>query len=393
MRSSLVLAAAVLTAAGATVLCEERLAMAADPPCDKSAQTVIGSTVKMSIEKSVMGRTPEGVEVDLYTLANAHGLKARVMTYGATLIALEAPDRHGKCENVTLHLESLDGYLRGHPFFGSIAGRYANRIAKGRFTLDGQGYQLATNNNNLNHLHGGKRGFDKAVWKAVSHQQHDSAALELTLISPDGDQGYPGQLTAKVDYILTDDNRLLMDYTATTDKPTILNLTNHTYWNLGGIHSGDILKHELYLNADRYLPVDAGLIPTGEIRSVKGTPMDFTTPATVGSRIDQVKPGYDHCYVLCKGPGEITSLAARVYDPASGRMMEVFTTQPGVQLYTGNFLDGKLGAEGASYTKHYALCLETQHFPDSPNNPGWPSTVLRPGEIYRQTTVHRFSVK
>jgi len=346
----------------------------------------------MSVQKNPFGQMPDGTEVDLYTLTNANGLKATIMTYGATLTSLEAPDRNGQLANLTLSLESLSDYLAGHPFFGSIAGRFANRIAKGRFALDGTEYTLATNNG-ANHLHGGRKGYDKALWKAEPITGADVVGVVFTHLSPDGDEGYPGTLKATVTYTLNNANELKMDYTATTDKATIVNLTNHAYWNLGGAAAGSILGHELMLNAERYLPVDDGLIPTGELAAVKGTPMDFTQPATVGSRIAQVKGGYDHCYVLKKSqPGEL-SLAARVVEPKSGRVMEVYTTQPGVQLYTSNFLDGTLKAHGVVYQKHHAMCLETQHFPDSPNRPEYPSTILRPGQTYHEVTVHRFSVQ
>ncbi len=354
--------------------------------------TMSGSQMEMKIETTSMGKTREGEDVLLYTLINANGLKAKVMTYGATLISVETPDRHGKFENVTLHLESLAEYLAGHPFFGSVAGRYANRIAKGKFTLDGHQYCLATNNG-PNHLHGGVKGFDKAVWKAQPVTAKDAVAVAFTHVSPDGDEGYPGRLTAKVVYSLTNANELKMEYTATTDKATVVNLTNHTYWNLGGIHAGNILDHQLTLNADRYLPVDDGLIPLGDPQPLQGTPMDFTRPAAIGARIGQVKGGYDHCYVLKgKQAGQLT-LVARAVDPKSGRAMEIYTTQPAVQLYTANFLDGTLKAEGAVYTAHYGFCLETQHYPDSPNHPAYPTTVLRPGETYHQLTVHKFSVE
>jgi aldose 1-epimerase len=339
-----------------------------------------------------MGRLPDGTQVDVFTLTNAQGLKAKIMTYGATLIAMETPDRDGKSANITLSLESLEAYLAGHPFFGSVAGRYANRIAKGRFTLEGVEYKLATNNG-PNHLHGGLRGFDKMVWKAKPQQDAGSVSVEFTHVSPDGEEGYPGCLTAKVVYSLTADNRLVMDYTATTDKPTIVNLTNHAYWNLAGTQLGDILDQRLMINAERYLPVDDTLIPTGELKAVRGTPMDFTSPQTIGSRIAQVKGGYDHCYVLEKKAGEKLSLVARAEDPKTGRWMEIYTTQPAVQFYTGNFLDGSLKAYGVTYRKNYGFCLETQHYPDSPNRAQFPSTVLRPGETYRQTTVHHFGAK
>jgi aldose 1-epimerase len=357
-----------------------------------ASTTTSGSQTEMKIECASMGKTRVGEEVHVYTLTNAGGLKAKVMTYGATLIAVELPDRNGKFENVTLHLESLDGYLAGHPFFGSVAGRYANRIAKGKFTLDSRQYTLATNNG-PNHLHGGIKGFDKAVWQARPIESAAAVAVELTHVSPDGDEGYPGKLTAKVVYTLTNDNELKMEYTATTDQPTVVNLTNHAYWNLGGIHAGNVLDQQLTLNADRYLPVDDTLIPLGDPQPVRGTPMDFTRPETIGARIGQVRGGYDHCYVINQERQGQLTLAARAVDRKSGRAMEVYTTQPAVQFYSANFLDGTLKAEGVTYTNHYGFCLETQHYPDSPNHPSYPSTVLRPGQTYHQLTVHKFSVE
>jgi aldose 1-epimerase len=355
------------------------------------ADTARTGSTKMSIQKTAIGKVPDGTEVDQYTLTNANGLRVKIITYGATLTTVEVPDRHGKSDVVTLYLDSLDDYLAGHPYFGSTVGRYANRIAKGRFTLDGAEYTLATNNG-PNHLHGGIQGFDKAVWKAESAQGEDCVGVKVTHVSPDGDEGYPGTLTASVTYSLTNDNELKMEYTATTDKPTVVNLTNHAYWNLAGAGSGDVLGHLLRLNADCYLPVDEGLIPLGELAPVQGTPMDFTKPHTIGSRIAQVEGGYDHCYVLNK-KGEKLTRAARVVEPKSGRVMEIYTTQPGIQLYTGNFLDGSLTVAGKPAKKHYAFCLETEHFPDSPNRPEFVSTVLRPGETYHEVTVHKFSVQ
>ncbi len=343
----------------------------------------------MTINKQLFGTTRDGKTVDLYTLTNAQGMTVKVMTYGATLIGVEVPDRAGRHVNVTLHLDSFAGYASGHPCFGSICGRYANRIAKGRFTLDGVEYTLATNNG-PNHLHGGKVGFDKAVWKAELKEQADSVSVALAYVSREGEEGYPGALTATVTYTLAADNELKMEYTAETDRPTVVNLTNHAYWNLAG--SGDILGHELTINADGYLPVDETQIPLGELRPVDGGPMDFRQPMTVGSRIAQVSGGYDHCYVLNKAAKGQLSLAARVFDPKSGRLMVVHTTEPGVQLYTANGLNlSKPG--GAHYGKHYGLCLEAQHFPDSPNQPQFPSSVLRPGQTYKQLTVHKFSLK
>jgi aldose 1-epimerase len=348
---------------------------------------------KMNIEKKPFGKTPDGVAVDLYTLTNRHGLRVKIMTYGATLTSVEVPGRNGKTENIILSLDSLQDYLNGHPYFGSTVGRYANRIAKGKFKLDGKQYTLAGNNNG-NHLHGGNKGYDKAVWRAKPVETADSVGVVFTHESPDGDEGYPGKLDAQVTYALTNDNELKMEYEAKTDKPTIVNLTNHSYWNLSGA-ADDILGHELTLNADRYLPVDAGLIPTGELKNLKDSPMDFTKPMTIGSRIGKVEGGYDHCYILNKKPGEKNqlTLAARVDEPKSGRVMEIYTAEPGVQFYSGNFLDGKLHRGGKAFAKHYGMCLETEHFPDSPNQPSFPSVVLKPGETYTHKTVHKFSVK
>jgi aldose 1-epimerase len=352
---------------------------------------VSGSDKKMSIEKSTMGKMPDGTEVELYTLSNGRGLTAKVMTYGATLRSVEVPDRKGKQENITLNQDSLADYLGVHPYLGVVAGRFANRIAKGKFTLDGREYTLATNNG-PNHLHGGKKGFDKVVWKAKTIETPDAVSVELTYRSADGEEGYPGALTATIVYTVTRDDQLRMDYTATTDKATPVNLTNHTYWNLGGIHGGNILDHELTILADRYVAVDATLIPTGAPVAVRGGPMDFTTSHKIGERIAKVDGGYDHCYVINR-KGEGLALAAQAYEPKSGRFMEVYTTQPGVQFYSGNFLDGTNKCAGVALTKHYGFCLETEHYPDSPNHPDYPSTILRPGETYKQSTVHKFSVK
>ena len=346
----------------------------------------------MSIQREIFGHTQDGTEVELFTLTNRNGLRAKIMTYGATLTSVEVPDRAGRQTNVTLALDSLADYLKGHPCFGSTIGRYANRIALGRFQLDGVEYRLATNNG-PNHLHGGIRGFDKVVWKAEPVTQPGLSGVVFSYESADGEEGYPGRLLVRATYALTDDNELRMEYTATCDKPTVVNLTNHAYWNLGGAASGNVLGHRLTLVADNYLPVDGGLIPTGEIKPVKGTPMDFTQPRTIGSRIQQTGYGYDHCFVLKKDGQRGPTLAARVEEPHSGRVMEVYTTQPGVQLYTANFLDATLRGGGVAFGRHFGLCLETQHYPDSPNRPEFPSTVLRPGEKYEQLTVHKFGVE
>jgi aldose 1-epimerase len=347
---------------------------------------------KMVIIKSSFGTTPAGQEIHQFQCVNENGLEMRLITYGAIMTEFQAPDRDGQLENITLGFPNLEGYLQRHPYFGSTVGRYANRIAKGRFTLEGKQYQLATNNG-PNHLHGGDIGFDKRVWDAQPQQTDRSVGVRFSYTSPDGEEGYPGTLKATVVYQLTNDNELRIDYSATTDAPTILNLTNHTYWNLASSGGGQILDHKLMLAADHYLPVDSTLIPTGEKKSVQGTPFDFTQPERIGARIDQVEgdpPGYDHCFVLRSQDGSL-AMAARVTEPNTGRVMEVSTTQPGIQFYTGNFLSG-LESDG-EFKRHEGFCLETQHYPDSPNRPEFPSVVLRPGEEYRQTTVHKFSTQ
>ena len=346
------------------------------------------------LEQSEFGRMPDGTVVRLFTLTNRQGMVAKITAYGAILTELHVPDRHGKVENVVHGFDNLDQYLQGHPSFGATVGRVANRIAQGRFTLDGQEYKLAVNNG-PNHLHGGLNGFDKKVWQAqpLPGGEHDGS-VQFTYLSQDGEEGYPGNLSVAVVYTLTDDNELRIDYTAAADKATPVNLTNHSYFNLAG--SGDILGHELMIAADRYTPSDATLIPTGEIAVVKDTPVDFTSPTPIGARFGQLtaKPtGYDHNLVLNSG-GMTPALAARVYEPKTGRIMEVHTTDPGVQLYTGNFLDGKLtGVGGVVYRQHIGFCLETQHFPDSVNHPHFPSVILRPGRTFRTTTIFKFMAR
>ncbi len=356
--------------------------------------TALAAKGTPAVQKEVFGKTKDGEAVEVFTLTNSHGLTARVMTWGATLVSMSVPDRAGKFADVTLGFDTLDGWLGAHPFFGSTAGRYANRIAKGKFTLGGKEYTLATNNG-ANHLHGGIKGFDKKNWSAEI--PHATAGVRFSLTSPDGDEGYPGTLRATVTYTLTEKNELRIDYTATTDKPTVLNLTNHAYWNLAGAGEGDILGHELMLHASHFTPVDEGSIPTGKIEPVAGGPMDFTEAKVIGRDIAQVggtPGGYDHNFVLEKAASRALKPAAELYDPKSGRVMKVSTLEPGVQFYTANYLDGTVtGKGGKVYKKNFALCLETQHFPDSPNHPNFPSTVLRPGETYRTTTVHEFSVR
>jgi len=350
-------------------------------------------TLVMSVNQESFGRTSEGREVDLYTLTNSNGLKARITNYGAILVSLEVPDRTGKFADITLGFDALDGYLGEHPYFGAVVGRYANRIGAAKFVLDGVEYKLAANNGD-NHLHGGLKGFDKVVWKLDDLKAEGRSVLvKLSYISEDGEEGYPGNLACSVTYALTEDDELQISYEADTDKTTVLNLTNHSYFNLAGQGTGDILGHELMLDADKYTVVDEGLIPTGENRDVKDSPMDFTVSASIGSRIEQTGAGYDHNYVLNSGGGSL-ALCARAYEPTTGRVMEVKTTEPGVQLYTGNFLDGSLtGKGGKKYEKHYAFCLETQHFPDSPNKSDFPSVVLNPGQKYATATVFKFSVR
>jgi aldose 1-epimerase len=352
----------------------------------------IEESASMKIEKTSFGKTAEGVEIDLYTCTNAKGSVLKMTNFGATTVALEVPDRDGNRANVTMGFDKLDGYFGKHPYFGATVGRYCNRIGKGRFTLDGQEYTLATNNGE-NHLHGGDVGFNKVVWDAVPLETESAVGVKFTYQSKDGEEGYPGNLTATAVYLLTNDDELVVEFTATTDKATPVNLTNHNYWNLAGASSGTIRNHVLEIAADKYLPVDEGLIPTGQLADVAGTPLDFTKPEKIGARLDQIEAdpvGYDHCYALRGQIGEM-KLAARVKDTASGRVMEIHTTQPGLQFYSGNFLDGS--ADSGGYQQYDGLCLETQHYPDSPNKPEFPTTILRPGETYQHKTVHKFSAE
>ena len=355
-----------------------------------------GATAKRkgpgTIVRSDFGQTKDGKAVNLYTLTNRNGLVAKITNYGGIITELHVPDKNGQNGNIVLGFNTLDRYLAGHPFFGCITGRVANRIAKGKFTLDGKEYTLAVNNG-PNSLHGGKVGFDKKLWEAAVRKDSEGPSLWLRYVSPDGEEGYPGTLTTTIVYTLTNDDELKIEYSATTDKPTIVNLTNHSYFNLAGDGEGTILDHELMINADNYTPFDKTQIPTGEIRPVAGTALDFRKPKPIGRDIDQAEggPGYDHNFVLNGKPGQM-KLCARVRDPGSGRVMEIRTTEPGVQLYTANGLDGKIvGVSGKRYVKYGALCLETQHYPDSVNHPQFPTVVLRPGQTYKTTTVHKFS--
>jgi len=347
----------------------------------------------MNIHTESFGRTPEGEEVFLYALTSAKGLRARITNFGAILVSLEVPDQHGKLDDVTLGFDNLAGYIGQKTYFGATVGRYANRIGNARFVLDGVEYKLAANNG-PNHLHGGIKGFDKAVWKPVEvTAAEDRAWAKLSYLSQDGEEGYPGNLRCTVTYMLTNDDELRISYEAETDKKTVLNLTNHTYWNLAGQGGGNILGHELMIHGTRFTIVDQGLIPTGATASVIDTPLDFLSPRTMGSRIRQLRYGYDHNYVLNGRPDTLKPCAS-VHERTSGRIMEISTTEPGVQLYTGNFLDGSVIGKGAKpYAKHTGFCLETQHYPDSPNKPTFPSTVLEPGKKFTSLTVHKFSAK
>jgi aldose 1-epimerase len=356
---------------------------------DSLITTTISPSPMNTQNPKIFGKVDDK-DVLQYTLANSKGMVVKIINYGGIITDVITPDKSGAMGDVVLGYDSLSGYLqKANPYFGALVGRYANRIANGKFSLDGKTYTLPINNNG-NSLHGGLKGFDKRVWDS----KQSGNTLTLTYDSKDGEEGYPGDLKAKVEYTLTNDNELKIDYTATSDKATPINLTNHTYWNLSAGKSPTIEDEILTINADKYTVVNDKLIPTGQNPVVKGTPMDFTSPKKVGKDLASVKGGYDHNYVLNKSGNE-ESLAATVYDSASGRFMEVRTTQPGVQFYTGNFLDGKLTGtkNGATYNQHAALCLETQHFPDSPNQPTFPGAILKPGETYHQVTVYKFSVK
>jgi len=349
---------------------------------------------KMKVQQKPFGRTPDGQKVNLYTLTNANGLRARIIDYGIILVSLEVPDRDGKLADVTLGFDDLDSYIKRNPLFGAIVGRYANRIANAEITIDGVEYQL-TANSGKNHIHGGReKRFDKVVWKGSQFQSDKEVGVRFNYLSKDGDEGFPGNLDCTVTYMLTNNNELIISYKATTDKPTIVNLTNHSYFNLAGAGNGDILGHKIMINADYFTPSDKALIPTGEIQNVKDTPLDFTEQKTIGSRIEQLTQtrGYDHNYVLKNSDGSLV-LAALVYEPTSGRVMEVRTTEPGMQFYTANGMKEIKGKDGKVYQRHYGLCLETQHFPDSPNKPHFPSVILRPGETYSTQTVFKFSTQ
>ena len=353
-------------------------------------------TVTPQVSRRPFGKTKDGVEVYLYTLRNNKGAEVRISNYGGIVVSLKVPDRNGKMGDVVLGYDKLSDYIKDSPYFGAMIGRYGNRIARGKFTLDGKQYSLAVNNG-PNALHGGLKGFDKVVWTPTVLSTPEGPALQLTYVSKDGEEGYPGNLSVKAVYTWMDDNALRLQYTATTDKDTVLNLTQHSYWNLAG--KGDILNHVVQINASHFTPVDSTLIPTGELRPVAGTPLDFRKPTAIGARIQEPDQqlkygnGYDHNFVLDKPTGEL-ALCARVYEPTTGRVLEVYSTEPGLQFYSGNFLDGtNKGKGGRVYQFRNAFVMEPQHFPDSPNHPNFPSTELKPGEIYRNTIIFKLSVQ
>jgi len=357
------------------------------------------SEAKSNMTKQSFGKTEDGQPVDLYVLKNKNGMEVAITNFGGIVVSLKVPDRQAKFDDVVLGYDNIDGYLTNKAFFGAIVGRYGNRIAHGKFTLDGITYNLPKNDGD-NTLHGGIRGFNKRLWTAKEVAAAQGPALELTYLSKDGEEGFPGNLSVKVVYTLTDQNELQISYSATTDKDTVVNLTNHSYFNLAGQGNGDILEHQLTIHADRFTPVDQTLIPTGELRAVKGSPFDFTKPTAIGARINQddqqlkFGKGYDHNWVLNSPGKDSQAVAIEAYEPKSGRVLQVFTTEPGVQFYSGNFLDGTItGKSGKVYNLRYGFCLETQHFPDSPNHPTFPSTVLKPGEKYQTTTTLKFSTR
>src|SRR5215211_7258794 len=354
--------------------------------------------VQAQVTKQPFGKTPDGQQVDLYTLHNTRGAEATITNYGAIVVSLKVPDRNGKFDDVVLGFKDFDSYLKNDPYLGALIGRYGNRIAKGRFTLNGVEYKLATNNGE-NHLHGGIKGFDKVVWTGREMKTNAGPAVVLTYLSKDGEEGYPGNLNVRVVYTLTNNNELKIDYTATTDKDTVTNLTHHSYFNLAGEGNGDILNHLVTINANRFVPTDAGSIPTGELKPVAGTPFDFLNATAIGARINQddeqlkLGNGYDHTWVINGRPGTLR-LAATAYESTSGRLMQVWTTEPGMQFYTGNFLDATLtGKSGKTYPRRSGFCFETQHYPDSPNQPSFPTTTLKKGQTFKSTTIYKFSAR
>lgn len=387
----IVVGLAACAAVGAAGCSGDKISNAPPKPGKASKDsTPVEGTLSDDVQSEPWGQF-EGREIKQYLLTNGKGMRVSLTNFGASITSVDVPDRDGNMANVTLSFPSAAGYEKNAPFFGCVCGRYANRIALGKFKIGEEEFTLATNNP-PNHLHGGVAGFNRKVWNGseVRSAEGDGApAVKFTYESPDGEEGYPGTLKVSVTYSLGEDNGLKIEYSATTDKPTPVNLCNHAYWNLAGADSGTVLDHVLMLSCDTYLPVTETMIPTGERKSVDGTPMDFRKPTSIGSRIDQVPGGYDHCYVINDG-GKALVPAGRLSDPKSGRVMQVFTTEPGVQLYTGNFLDGTDACEG--FPKHAGVCLETQRFPDSPNQPDFPNSILTPGQVYSQTTVYKFSV-
>ena len=358
--------------------------------------SVLVAYAQASVTKASFGKTAAGENVDLYTLRNTKGVEATITNLGGIVVSLKVPDKNGKFDDVVLGFNDLDSYLKPHPYFGALIGRYGNRIAKGRFTLNGVEYKLAVNNGE-NHLHGGIKGYDKVIWTGRESKTKAGPAVTLTYLSKDGEEGYPGNLNVTVVYTLTNNNELKIDYSATSDKDTVTNLTHHSYFNLAGEGNGDILNHQVMIKATRFLPTDAGSIPTGELRNVTGTPFDFLQMTAIGARINQDEEqlklgnGYDHTWIINGRPGTLR-LAAEAFEATSGRRMQVWTTEPGMQFYTGNFLDGTLtGKSGKIYQRRYGFCFETQHYPDSPNHPAFPTTTLKKGATYRSTTIYRFS--
>ncbi len=382
-----------LAAAGLLASCSAKES-SSDNSQDSTTVSVSQNNV---MQKEKFGTMPDGREVYRHVLKNKNGMEVHVINYGAIITHLIAPDKDGKLEDIVLGFDSLDPYMKGSPYFGAIVGRYGNRIANGKFTIDGQEYKIAANNNGQS-LHGGIKGFDKVYWDITELESSKGQGLKLKYLSKDMEEGYPGNLDVTVEYVLTDDNELQIDYSATTDKTTVVNLTQHTYFNLSGNAQRDITDHVLTINAEEFIPVSKVLIPLGKPAPVKGTPFDFTKPEVVGARVNdnheqlKVAGGYDHCWVLSGGEG--MKSAATVYDPITGRTIEVLTTEPGIQFYSGNFLDGKLvGKNNVAYKHRSGLCLETEHYPDSPNQPQFPSTLLKPGETYSTQTTYRFGTK
>lgn len=365
---------------------------------EQTESTEDSTAVESLVSQEPFGSMQDGQNVTLYTLKNKNGIEMGVINYGGIITTLKTPDKEDNYEDIVLGYDSLEEYIQNNPYFGAIIGRFGNRIADAKFSLDGKEYQLAANDGS-NHLHGGIKGFDKVYWDIEVLDSVNEPSLKLSYLSPDGEEGYPGNLTVEVIYTLTNDDELKIDYKAETDKKTVLNLTQHTYFNLSGNPSQDILDHMLTINADTFLPVNDKLIPTGELKSVEGTPFDFTTSTVIGARINdentqiQYGGGYDHCWVL-NTEGNLEELAASAYDSTSGRVMEVYTTEPAIQFYSGNFLNGNnVGKGDIAYGKRSAFCLETQHFPDAPNQKDFPSVELNPGDTYKTTTIYKFSVK